>query len=167
MKGSPTVLVVDDVQSNRDVISATLEGMDISILNAESGYETVDIANQVELALILLDVMMPGMDGIETARELRKKGITAPIMFITAHELSDERLLGEVAVGAVDHLQKPFAAIVLRVKVNVWVELFRMRRELDKSRELLSNYSPEALSELIASHGRMREALQRMSIGRP
>ena len=106
---------------------------------ATSGYEALRLLLERDYALILLDVRMPGLDGLETARLIKSRARTSdlPIVFLTAarDELGD--IIRGYGVGAVDYVLKPFDAELLRSKVAVFAELERSRRALKRSEALL------------------------------
>jgi signal transduction histidine kinase/DNA-binding response OmpR family regulator len=127
------ILVVDDLPEKHVVFSTILEELDQNIVNARSGQEALKYILEMEFAVILLDVNMPDIDGLETASLIRqyKKSSQTPIVFITAYvdELQARR---GYALGAVDYIPSPVVPEVLRSKVRVFVELFRMNRQLQK-----------------------------------
>lgn len=134
----PKVLVVDDLPANRHAMLHVLGDLNCEILEARSGEEALEHALRHSLALILLDVQMPGMDGIETASLLSGNSQTTrtPIIFITAFDPGGNATVRGYDVGAVDYLYKPIDPYVLRCKVGVFIELERQRRELDVMAEL-------------------------------
>ncbi|MEJ5988859.1 response regulator [Ramlibacter sp. PS3R-8] len=127
------ILVVDDLAEKHVVFSTILEELGQNIVSARSGQEALKFILEMEFAVILLDVNMPDIDGLETASLIRqyKKSAQTPIVFITAYvdELQARR---GYALGAVDYIPSPVVPEVLRSKVRVFVELFRMNRQLQK-----------------------------------
>jgi signal transduction histidine kinase/CheY-like chemotaxis protein len=127
------ILVVDDLPEKHVVFTTILEELGQNIVNARSGQEALKYILEMEFAVILLDVNMPDIDGLETASLIRqyKKSAQTPIVFITAYvdELQARR---GYALGAVDYIPSPVVPEVLRSKVRVFVELFRMNRQLQK-----------------------------------
>jgi signal transduction histidine kinase/DNA-binding response OmpR family regulator len=127
------ILVVDDLPEKHVVFSTVLDELDQNIVSARSGQEALKYILEMEFAVILLDVNMPDIDGLETASLIRqyKKSAQTPIVFITAYvdELQARR---GYALGAVDYIPSPVVPEVLRSKVRVFVELFRMNRQLQK-----------------------------------
>jgi signal transduction histidine kinase/DNA-binding response OmpR family regulator len=127
------ILVVDDLPEKHIVFSTILDELGQNIVNARSGQEALKYILEMEFAVILLDVNMPDIDGLETASLIRqyKKSAQTPIVFITAYvdELQARR---GYALGAVDYIPSPVVPEVLRSKVRVFVELFRMNRQLQK-----------------------------------
>jgi signal transduction histidine kinase/DNA-binding response OmpR family regulator len=127
------ILVVDDLPEKHVVFSTILDELGQNIVNARSGQEALKYILEMEFAVILLDVNMPDIDGLETASLIRqyKKSAQTPIVFITAYvdELQARR---GYALGAVDYIPSPVVPEVLRSKVRVFCELFRMNRQLQK-----------------------------------
>lgn len=138
LEARPAVLVVDDVPANLFAMRRVLTDLDCEILEAQSGEEALAQALRHPLAVILLDVQMPGMDGFETASLLRGSAETAstPIIFVTAFDPGGEYANRGYDIGAVDYLFKPVDPNVLRAKVGVFLQLERQRRELDVMDEL-------------------------------
>ncbi|MBK7864620.1 MAG: response regulator [Archangiaceae bacterium] len=133
------ILLVDDQSAGLLSLEATLEPLGQRLHRAQSGREALRHLLDHDYALILLDVVMPGLDGFETARLIRERERSSqtPIIFLTA--LSDGALprLRAYSMGAVDYLVKPFEPEVLRSKVSVFVELARKTSLIEKqAREL-------------------------------
>ena len=137
------LLVVDDVQQNLVAIEALLARPGLKILKAASGVDALEILLVQEVALILLDVQMPNMDGFELAELVRgnPQTKTIPLIFMTAALNEPQRSFRGYQAGAVDFLYKPVDPDVLRSKVNVFVEMFAQKKQLsaqlDELREAL------------------------------
>src|SRR5690554_4648824 len=132
MTSKPAVLIVDDQSANRIALEALLDDFDIQLLQAESGEQALKLLNDNDVAVVLLDVQMPGMDGYEVAR-LMQQGIrtrAVPIIFVTAINRDLEHVMKGYASGAVDFLTKPINPEMLQGKVRVFLELDRRGREL-------------------------------------
>ncbi|MEG2527920.1 MAG: response regulator transcription factor [Mucinivorans sp.] len=115
-----TILIVDDEIDLLEILAFNLQKAGYEILTASSGAEALTVIEahpQSNIALMLLDVMMSGMDGFELARKIRKKGILTPIVFLTAKDSENDILTG-FEVGADDYIAKPFSIrqVVARVK---------------------------------------------------
>jgi len=125
----PVVLVVDDDTRMRRLLRLNLEKEGYRVTAAEDGPAGLEIAELESPDLILLDVMMPEMDGFETATLIREreKSRDTPIIFLTALSRSETNVFRGYELGAVDYIFKPFHTDILRSKVNVFVELFRRR----------------------------------------
>ena len=130
------VLVVDDRPENLLAVEAVLEPLDLRILRANSGAEALRHLLVEEVAVILLDVQMPELDGFETARLIKARARTTniPIIFLTALNREIEHQLEGYGTGAVDYLAKPFEPDVLRTKVAVFADLFRQAKTIENQR---------------------------------
>lgn len=133
----PKLLLVDDSAVNRLTVSSLLSDLDLSIVECTAGEESLIAVQREEFALILLDVMMPGMDGFETARRLRAEGYSqhTPIIFLTALDADPSFLDQGYAIGAVDFLTKPIRPIVLRSKVLALTDLFQEKKRAQHAAE--------------------------------
>ena len=142
----PRILIVDDHYVNILTTKKLLSGFDIEILTAESGQEALEKAADTELALVILDVQMPEMDGFETMKALRKATTSnyLPIIFVSAIYKDEQYILKGIEQGAVDFISKPVEPEILRGKVSVFLELFRERKKV----ELLLNEQKEANQRL-------------------
>jgi len=129
--GRANVLIVDDLPEKLLVIETILEELGQNLVIARSGTEALKEVLKQEFAVILLDVNMPGMDGLETARLLRtyRRSAHTPIIFITAYADELQTTQG-YELGAVDYILSPVVAEVLRSKVRVFVELYISQRRL-------------------------------------
>ena len=125
------ILVVDDLHEKHVVFRTILDELGHNIVSAHSGKEALRCILEMEFAVILLDVNMPDIDGLETASLIHqyKKSAQTPIIFITAY-MDDVQAKQGYAVGAVDYIPSPVVPEMLRSKVRVFVELFRMNRQL-------------------------------------
>src|SRR4051812_46592138 len=130
------VLVVDDDEHNLLAIRTVIEDL-AEVEIARSGEEALRHLLRGEFAVILLDVYMPGLDGYETARIIREREQTKriPIVFLSAVNKEKEHLMRGYSMGAVDYVFKPVEPVVLRSKVNVFVDLFTMTREIQRKAE--------------------------------
>jgi CheY-like chemotaxis protein len=131
-RSSSTILMVDDRPENLLALEAILAGLGHELIRAGSGAEALKYLLTKDVALILLDVQMPGMDGYETAAQIKARDRTRhiPIVFLTAIDGEPNQAFRGYAAGAVDYLCKPFDPWVLRAKVSVFIELGERRREL-------------------------------------
>jgi signal transduction histidine kinase len=128
------ILVVDDHEENRVALRAILSSADYRIVEAGSGHEALRRLLEDEFAVLLLDVVMPGMSGFELATVVKERLNTAavPIVFLTG-EASDVSLVYRgYGVGAVDYLIKPLVPEMVRAKVAVFVDLYRQRKRIEE-----------------------------------
>jgi signal transduction histidine kinase len=130
------VLLVDDRPDKLLAVETILAPLGERLLRAESGEQALRRLLQGDVAVMLLDVHMPGMDGFETARLARGRGRSrqTPIIFVTADD-EEAHLARGYALGAVDFIRAPVVPEVLRAKVAVFAELFRTRRQLEREAE--------------------------------
>src|SRR5471032_1543919 len=125
-------LLVDDLEDNLLALSALLHRDDVDVLTARSGSEALELLLVHEIALALLDVQMPGMDGFELAELMRGTERTrrVPIIFLTAGSADRQRRFRGYEAGAVDFLHKPLEPDILRSKAEVFFELYRQQQQL-------------------------------------
>lgn len=123
------VLIVDDRPENLLAMENLLESPDIVILTAESGAEALSTLLMQDIALVLLDVQMPDMDGFEVAELMRSNPRTEsiPIIFVTAISKEQKYVFKGYKSGAVDYLFKPINPDILISKANVFCNLYRQR----------------------------------------
>jgi two-component system sensor histidine kinase/response regulator len=126
-------LVVDDLEDNLLALSALLRDLDVEILAARSGREALELLLQHDVALALLDVQMPEMDGFELAELMRGSERTrrVPIIFVTAGLRDAHRHFRGYEAGAVDFLYKPIDPHILHSKAGVFHQLHRQRQQMD------------------------------------
>ncbi|MGE5339886.1 MAG: diguanylate cyclase [Candidatus Omnitrophota bacterium] len=131
-----TILIVDDRNENILALQAALESPELRILTASSGNEALGLLLEHDFAVVLLDVQMPDMDGFEVAELMRKKQKThyIPIIFITAINKDEKYLFKGYEAGAVDYIFKPVDPFILKCKIDIFVQLYRQRKELEQSR---------------------------------
>ncbi|WP_233835659.1 hybrid sensor histidine kinase/response regulator [Paraburkholderia sp. ZP32-5] len=133
MTNSPVnILIVDDIVHNITALEALLARPDIAVLVADSGTAALDLLLKHEVALAILDVNMPGMNGFELAALMRGSPRTShvPIIFLTATAQDASRTFRGYEAGAVDFLYKPFDPRILQSKVDVFVQLEQQKRQL-------------------------------------
>jgi CheY-like chemotaxis protein len=133
------ILLVDDRHENLVALEAILSSLNQTLVTVKSGEEALKALLVDEFAVILLDVVMPGMDGFETASHIKRRPKTrdVPIIFLTAASAEPDHAFRGYAAGAVDYISKPFDPWVLRAKVAVFVELYVKNRQLREQAELL------------------------------
>lgn len=141
------VLLVDDREENLISLESLLETEEekITYLYARSGEEALKIALKEELALILLDVQMPGMNGYEVAHYLRNTSKTKnfPIIFVTAIDSETSKMTEGFEAGAVDFLFKPLHPVITRAKVAAFVRFFIQKKELEQANNYVLNINRE------------------------
>ncbi|MES2512127.1 MAG: response regulator [Pseudomonadota bacterium] len=151
------ILIVDDLDEKHVVMSSVLEELGQNIVSARSGREALKLILQMEFAVILLDVNMPDIDGLETASLIRqyKKTAQTPILFITSY-VDELQVARGYALGAVDYISSPVIPDILRSKVKVFVDLYRMQLQLQQQA-----VAREALARSEMARAAAEEATQR------
>ncbi len=150
----PTILVVDDTQQNVQVLTQMLRGKQYKVLAAFNGEDAIALLSRKTPDLILLDVMMPGMDGFETCREIRKESAydDIPIIFLSA--LSDvDAKVKALESGGVDYITKPFQQleVLARIELHLRMRYLELERQQNVIRlEKLNKEKDEVLG--IISH---------------
>lgn len=132
MTQKANILLVDDRDENLIALEAALTSLDQNLVRANSGEEALKHLLGTDFAVILLDVIMPGMDGFETAAHIKQREKTkdVPIIFLTAQEVDRHQVFRGYSSRAVDFLIKPFDPWVLRSKVEVFVELHQLKAQM-------------------------------------
>lgn len=164
----PTVLIVDDTPANIGVIAENLEEGGYRVLVAQDGEEGLQRAALVQPDLILLDVMMPHLDGFEVCRRLKQQPKTRdiPVIFMTARAESSDKVNG-FKVGAVDYVTKPLQIDEVIARIDTQLALSEMQKRLElqnaqlqRYREQLEQRVAERTSELAAANLRLLDEIQ-------
>ena len=139
MPDKAKILLVDDRAENITALEAILGSLNQVLVPARSGDAALKALLSDEFAVILLDVVMPGMDGFETAAHIKQRPKTrdVPIVFLTAMNAEPDYAFRSYSAGAVDYIAKPFDPWVLRAKVSVFVDLYLKNRQLREQAALL------------------------------
>lgn len=161
MAGAGTVLVVDDQASSREAMAAALAPLGYEVLQARDGLEGLRLAREGVPDVILLDVVMPGVDGWEVCERLKTDEETRliPVVFLTGLDSRQARLRG-LEAGATDFLSKPFDLVELEVRVRNLVSFRRLTQDLDDAEKMLFAVARavEARDEQTGDHcGRLAE----------
>lgn len=131
---SATILAIDDTPLNLSILFGFLDHSGLKILIANDGEDGIRIAELANPDMILLDVMMPGIDGFETCRRLKKNQATRgiPVIFMTALSDISDKIRGFEA-GAVDYITKPFQEEEVLARITTHLTILRQRKELEKA----------------------------------
>jgi DNA-binding response OmpR family regulator len=132
-----TVLIVDDVPTNIEILSGALKD-EYAVKVAISGRKALEIADAFAIDLILLDIMMPAMDGFETCRQLKANPKTAhiPVIFLSAKDAADD-VVGGLRLGAVDYVAKPADPAILKARISTHLTLAAATADLKRQNALL------------------------------
>src|SRR5258706_6094169 len=143
------ILMVDDHPPNLIALEAILQPLGQELVKANSGREALRELLEGDFALILMDVQMPGLDGLETARLIkeRPRNRHLPIIFLTAIAKDPSYIFRGYQEGAVDYMLKPFDPEILRAKVSVFVDLWRKGEQLRQQQAMLSAREPHELEK--------------------
>ncbi|MFF3381364.1 two-component system response regulator [Streptomyces sp. NPDC002680] len=128
------ILLVDDMEDNLIALEAVLASLNEPLVRARSGEEAMKALLRRRFAVVLLDIRMPGMDGFETAANIKRLDQTkdVPIIFLTGTDSDAGYAFRGYATGAADYLTKPFDPWVLRAKVTVFLDLHRKNQQLER-----------------------------------
>jgi diguanylate cyclase (GGDEF)-like protein/PAS domain S-box-containing protein len=137
LSSAPSLLLVDDHPENVLALRAVLEPLGVNCVGAHSGYEALREVLRQDFAAILLDVQMPGMDGLETATLIKRRPRSqdTPIIFVTGREREPAMIARAFSLGAVDYVVKPYEPALLRAKIQALVDLERKDVALRESEE--------------------------------
>jgi len=162
------ILMVDDSPKNLLALEAILQAPDRNLVRAASGDEALRCLLDTEVAVILLDVYMPGIDGLETAALIRgrEKSRDIPIIFLTADSTGNRHIAKGYSLGAVDYILKPVDPDILRSKVAVFVELFKKTEEIKQQAELLHEKNIELENANLQRLAKLIELGQRLAAER-
>jgi len=151
-----TILIVDDLSTNLEIIGQMLQSENYSIMVAQDGETALELVSKSKPDLILLDIMMPYMDGFEVCKVLKQNSKTSsiPIIFVTA--LKDTRdIVQGFKLGAVDYVTKPFNKSELLSRVRTHVELKKLRTNLESVVESRTKELFDTLEELKSTHNQL------------
>ena len=135
-----TILLVDDNATNLQVLLQTLKPVGCRLLVAKNGEKALSIVHKSRPDMILLDIMMPGIDGFEVCRRLKADPATAaiPVIFLSALDETADKVKG-LQMGAVDYVQKPFQAEEVIARVNTHLTIHRLSREVQNQRDQIEH----------------------------
>jgi len=135
-----SILLVDDNPTNLQVLFQTLDGIGCKLLIAKNGEIAISIAGKALPDLILLDIMMPGIDGYEVCRQLKSNAATSdiPVIFLSALGDTEDKVKG-LQLGAVDYITKPFQPDEVIARVNTHLTIHRLKREVESQKDQLEH----------------------------
>lgn len=141
----PKVLIVDDEPTNLGILHRLLSELKVEVFEAVSGEEALSLVMCHHFVVVLMDVNMPSMNGIETANRMREhdKMMATPVIFISGYDMDELDQLEGYAVGAADYIIKPVNPDILLSKVSLFLELYLQSEELKKKNDLLKHVNME------------------------
>jgi CheY-like chemotaxis protein len=159
------ILLVDDRAENLVALEAILSSLNQTLIPARSGDAALKALLTDDFAVILLDVLMPGMDGFETAAHIKRRPRTrdVPIIFLTARNAEPDYAFRSYSAGAVDYIAKPFDPWVLRAKVSVFIDLYAKNRQLSDQAAMLRAQLGDSLAAPEAVRGDADPVLAELS----
>jgi CheY-like chemotaxis protein len=159
------ILLVDDRAENLVALEAILSSLNQTLVPARSGDAALKALLSDEFAVILLDVLMPGMDGFETAALIKRRPKTrdVPIIFLTARNSEPDYAFRSYSAGAVDYIAKPFDPWVLRAKVSVFVDLYTKTQQLRDQATMLRAQLGDSLAAAEAARAGADPVLAELS----
>ena len=139
MMENSTILIVDDNQEIREIIEILLTGEGFQAVQAKDGMTALELLKEREFDLIILDIMMPGMNGYQTCLEIRKMS-NAPILFLSARTKDSDKTLG-FSSGGDDYLAKPFSYSELISRVKALIRRYHIYKGKKRSTTSTNNLS--------------------------
>ncbi len=145
MNQQPYILIVDDLEENLFFLETVLKRIQVTVISALSGYEALEKIKGIDLALAIIDVRMPGMNGYELALKLNEERSTekVPIIFLTANYFSEVELSRGYKSGAVDYIFKPFDRHILMSKIDVFIDLYNQKHTIISNIRALKSQADE------------------------
>jgi len=167
MKYLPNLLIVDDTEENLIVLESVIKRINVNLIKAISGFEALEITQGIELALAIIDVRMPGMNGYELALKMNEErpGNKVPVIFLTANYIDEIEVFKGYDTGAVDYISKPVHNHVLLSKINVFLDLFNQKQTIIEDALQLKESADELItanSALQKSEEKLKNALEQL-----
>ncbi len=160
------ILIVDDQPAKLLSLEAILGGLGENLIKANSARQALDLLLRHEIAVLLVDVCMPELDGFELAQVIREhpRYQRTAIIFISAVHLADADRIRGYGLGGVDYIPVPIVPEMLRAKVAVFVDLYRKTRQLERMNVELERRVAQRTAELESSTSKLRESEERLTL---
>lgn len=154
MNQPPNLLIVDDIKANLLLLRSITKKLELNLIEAISGNEALEKARGIELALAIIDVRMPEMDGYELAMKLNESRHVdkVPVIFLTANYFNEVEVFKGYDSGAVDYIIKPVNSRILLSKINIFLDLFNQKQTIKRNATQLKNSSEELKMSLDQLH---------------
>ncbi|MCP4699793.1 MAG: response regulator [Gammaproteobacteria bacterium] len=160
------VLLVDDQLANQHTFTIMLDSPEYTLVKASSGKEALRILEEQEFAVILLDVLMPEMDGFETAQHIRERENCrdTPIIFLTALDDSEESVCRGYSFHAIDYMYKPISRKILQAKVAVLVDMYKKSKKIERQAALLRTSEQNLEKTVMQRTAELQEANRKLML---
>jgi diguanylate cyclase (GGDEF)-like protein len=161
----PRLLIVDDISDNRAVLTRRFERRGFEVVEADSGFAAIELIDREPFDLVLLDVMMPGIDGIETLKRIRsqKSASALPVIMVTAKSES-ENIVDALELGANDYVTKPVDFAVALARVNTQISRKRAEQQVALANEKLREANEDLEHRVEERTGRLVDANQKLKV---
>ncbi len=156
LTSAPLVLIVDDEPSIRRLLAFNLSRASYRVEAASTGEEALELLDRLHFDVVLLDLMLPGIDGLEVLRQIRRRNPSLPVILLTAHG-SIENAVEAMKLGARDFLTKPFEMERLNVAIRNTLEISQLSREVESLRTQLS--SRLRFDDIVGASGGLRDTV--------
>ena len=163
----PNILIVDDTRDNLVFLEAIIAKLNVNLIKALSGFEALEKTKKIKLAVAIIDVRMPGMNGYELATKLNdeRPGEKVPIIFLTANHFDNTEIIRGYGLGAVDYIFKPVNGEILRSKIEVFLDLFNQNKTIVRNAALLKKSADKMrviIGDLKKSEEKYKSALEQL-----
>jgi two-component system sensor histidine kinase UhpB len=170
MMNLPNLLIVDDKLENLIFLESIIKKTNVKLIKALSGYEALEKTKGIELALAIIDVQMPGMNGDELALKLNevRSDNKVPIIFLTANYMNESDVFKGYVSGAVDYIFKPVESHILLSKINVFLDLYAQKQIIISNAATLKDAADELLrvnASIIKSEANFRSTFDQSPVG--
>ena len=164
MSDKATILIVDDADVNVILLEDILENLGYDVLSAGSAKEAADILNRQLPQLVLLDIMMPDVDGYEFCKTLKDSPRTRqiPVIFVSAAESDDERERA-FAIGGVDFIRKPYDVTEIKTRISTHLNIYNLRKRLEENNRKLNHVLSEQNRKIIEEKKRILKNITALS----
>jgi PAS domain S-box-containing protein len=167
MENLPNLLIVDDNEENLVLLERILEKLNLNLIKALCGAEALEKTRGMDIALAIMDVFMPEMNGYELAMKMNERTKErVPIIFLTANNLNDIEIIKGYSFGAVDYMSKPFNIDVLLSKIDVFLDLYIQKQTVLRDATILGKTSDDlrcANASLKKSEERLKDVIFSMA----
>ena len=162
---NPRLLIVDDISDNRTILTRRFQRRGFEVVEADSGYVAIELIGRESFDLVLLDVMMPGIDGIETLKRIRsqKSASALPVIMVTAKSES-ENIVDALELGANDYVTKPVDFAVALARVNTQISRKRAEHQVALANEELRKVNEDLERRVEERTSRLVDANQRLKV---